>query len=317
MIHKPVDPSADIHITEVLKKQKTILSAEVIPPRNGLETNRTIEQLGTLKEMGVDFVSVTKGAGGSLRGGTLPIAQLVRQEFQTCSVAHFTCRDYTIEEIENNLMDHYYFGIKNILALRGDPPDGQPDHFKPAPNRHQYAYELVRQIKNLNEGKYLVRQGYDKGEDFRKGQTTDFCIGVAAYPEEGPFDTMIERFKLKVDSGAQFAITQMLFDHEPYVKFLEATAKKGCAIPTLPGIRVINNPATAERMRSKFHVNVPQKLIDDLNKFSSVEDRTKVGLDFTTPFCENLLKAGAPGIHIFIMNDEKTARQLVGRLKTL
>src|SRR5579862_2128038 len=111
-------------IVDLLKTKKT-LSAEIIPPRNGAETEVILGQIAELKKVPVDFISVTKGAGGSLRGGTLPIAQMIKTRFDICSLAHFTCRDYTIEEIENNLMDHHYFGVHNILALRGDPPDGQ------------------------------------------------------------------------------------------------------------------------------------------------------------------------------------------------
>src|SRR5262249_13381472 len=151
-------------------------------PRNGSQTDTILRQIETLKAVPVDFISVTKGAGGSLRGGTLPIAQMIKSRFEICSLAHFTCRDYTIEEIENTLMDHHYFGVCNILALRGDPPDGQPDHFKPAPNRHSYAWQLVDQIRKLNTGEYVVRPGFDTPATNRKGTPTNFCIGVAAHP---------------------------------------------------------------------------------------------------------------------------------------
>ena len=136
-------------ITEILASKSRTISAEIIPPRNGTETEKTFQQIETLKAANVDFISVTKGAGGSLRGGTLPIAHMIQSQYQIPSLAHFTCRDHGIDEIENLLMDHHYFGIRNILALRGDPPDGQPDYFKPAHNKHTFAYELVKQIKPI------------------------------------------------------------------------------------------------------------------------------------------------------------------------
>src|SRR5690606_37489002 len=116
------------------------------------------------------------------------------------------------------LMDHHYFGVSNILALRGDPPDGQPDHFKPAPNRHSFAWQLVDQIRGLNQGEYIVRAGFDSVEKatsaraVRKGTPTNFCVGVAAHPEHLPHEQAIDYLASKVEVGAQYAITQMLFD---------------------------------------------------------------------------------------------------------
>src|SRR6476469_8888724 len=117
---------SDQKLTDVLAQGFTI-SAEVIPPRNGSEQLRILQQIQTLVRSGAQFLAVTKGAGGSLRGGSLPIAQSVKERFGVPCIAHFTCRDLTSVDVENQLMDHHYFGIRNILALRGDPPDGQPD----------------------------------------------------------------------------------------------------------------------------------------------------------------------------------------------
>lgn len=266
-------------------------------------------QIRALREVPVDFISVTKGAGGSLRGGTLPIAQILKSQFGMCALAHFTCRDYTVEEVENALIDHHYFGIQNILALRGDPPDGQENWFKPAPNKHLYAYQLAKQIAEMNEGKYLTRSGFDTGA--KSGSKTDFCIGAAAYPEHAPFEEGVEYFLKKVESGAQFAITQMLFSAEPYSRFLDALGAKGVSIPILPGIRILGQASAAERMRAKFGINVPQKLVDSLSSASSKEDAKKRGYEQAQKLCEDLLRAGAPGIHIFVMNDEISAAKLL------
>jgi methylenetetrahydrofolate reductase (NADPH) len=309
----------DIAITALFQSQKQTYSAEVIPPRNGAETQSIVNQIELLKGANVDFISVTKGAGGSLRGGTLPIAQLIRQRFTMASVAHFTCRDYTIEEVENSLMDHHYFGIRNILALRGDPPDGKPDHFKPAPNRHIYAHQLVTQIAALNRGEYLIREGYDKtagAANHRPGEKTGFCIGVAAYPEHTPYEEGLDFFEQKVRAGAQFAITQMIFSAEPYKRFVADLIKRKAHIPILPGIRILTNATTAKRMQSKFGIPVPHTLIERLEKCSSIDDSKKVGLDYATQLCQDLLKSGAPGIHVFIMNDAASAGQLLHNIRS-
>lgn len=305
-------------VIEIIRSKARTLSAEIIPPRNGTETEVVLRQIGRLKEVPVDFISVTKGAGGSLRGGTLPISQLIKTRFDIPALAHFTCRDYTVEEIENNLMDHHYFGVSNILALRGDPPDGIPDHFKPAPNRHTYAWQLCQQINNLNQGEYLVRDGYDKPgatNKNRRGTPTNFCIGVAAHPEHEPHHEAIEFFGKKVEKGADFAITQMLFSAEPYKKFLDSCAAKGIHVPVLPGIRIVTQLATAERMRTKFGVGVPQRYMDELAKAKSKEDGKKIGIELAHRLSRDLLSAGAPGIHVFIMNDENSGAELLLSLK--
>lgn len=268
-----------------------------------------------MKASGVDFISVTKGAGGSLRGGTLPIAQVIKDRFGLCSLAHFTCRDYTVAEVENALIDHYYFGIRNILALRGDPPDGQPDHFQHSTERHTFAYQLVNQIRNLNQGRYIVREGFDREHQntgSRPGFATNFCIGVAAYPEE---KNGAEYFEKKVEAGADYAITQMIFDPDLYEQFLDRLSERSRSIPVLPGLRILTSHLTAERMTTKFGVRIPTHFIEQLRKATSKEDGKKIGLELTYQLCQELLKRGAPGIHLFIMNDEQTAARLLETLK--
>ncbi|HRK02139.1 MAG TPA: methylenetetrahydrofolate reductase [Oligoflexia bacterium] len=303
-------------IIEILKTKPRTVSAEIIPPRNGMETQTIFNQIERLRGAGVDFIAVTKRAGGSLRGGTLPLAQLVRSSFGVCSLAHFTCRDYTKEEIENNLMDHHYFGIRNILALRGDPPDGQPGYFQPSPNRHTYAYQLVEQIRALNAGRYLHRDGFDDKNKERTGQPTKFCIGVAAHPEHAPLEQGVEYFQRKIEAGAQYGITQMLFSADPYKRFVEALAKRGLNVPILPGVRIITSAQTAERMRNKFSdVSIPDSLIEKLTKAHSKEAAREVGMNATLELCQELLKAGAPGIHIFVMSDTGSACELISALR--
>jgi len=309
------DSKAQPSIVDLLKSGRT-RSAEIIPPRNGAETETIFKQIEQLKGVPVDFISVTKGAGGSLRGGTLPIAQMIKTRIDLCSLAHFTCRDYTIEEIENSLMDHHYFGVHNILALRGDPPDGQPDHFKPAPNRHSYAWQLVEQIARLNRGEYIAREGFDKsaaGEP-RKGSPTNFCIGVAAHPEHEPLADGVEYLRRKVEVGAEFAITQMIFSAEPYERFLERCGAAGLRIPVIPGLRIITQAVTAERMMAKFGVKIPSTLVDRLARAGSKDDARQIGAEYTYELSRRLLQAGAPGVHVFVMSDAAAGSQLLTRL---
>ena len=330
-------PNKPQSILELLQERKNsnpfrpTFSAEIIPPRNGSELKGIHEQLTTLTQAKIDFVSVTKGAGGSLRGGTLPIAQWIKQEFNLTAIAHFTCRDYSVEEIENNLMDHHYFGIDNILALRGDPPDGQPDYFTTqAPPqttpRHQFAYQLVEQIQRMNCGKYLTRKGFDQPTQEKKGAPTNFCIGIAAHPEHLPLEQSIEYLKRKVDAGGQYAITQMIFDAEIYARFLEACAKVHIDIPILPGFRILTSLAMLERMQKKFQVHVPTWTRDAFAREAFAREafdrdtasaaQSTIGLDCAETLSRQLLRYGAPGLHLFVMNDAVSSSRLIERLRS-
>jgi methylenetetrahydrofolate reductase (NADPH) len=225
-------------------------------------------------------------------------------------------------------MDHHYFGVSNILALRGDPPDGQPDYFKPAPNRHTFAWELVDQIRLLNEGRYIVREGFDSpgaaasagsatsatGVKTRLGTPTEFCIGVAAHPEHEPLTDGVRFLKTKVEMGAKFAITQMIFSATPYARYVDACAKAGVHIPIIPGLRIITQAGTAHRMIEKFGAQIPADFIERLSKATSKEEGKRIGLEHAQTMCRELIAAGAPGVHVFVMNDAETACTLLKHL---
>jgi len=292
----------DQKIIDVLDKAKYTLSAEVIPPRNGAEQQKIFEQIKSLVDSGSQFIAVTKGAGGSLRGGSLPIAQAVKDSFKVPCVAHFTCRDLTIQEVENSLIDHHYFGIRNILALRGDPPFGQKD-WTAKEGSYSYAYQLIEQIKKLNQGKYLPRQG---GPEVEQMEKTDFCIGCAVYPEHPDPKERIEFLKKKVDAGAEYAITQMVFDADIYGRFLDLCEKEGINIPILPGTRLLKSKKTAAKMTEFFSVSVPKEMIDTLPEKATPETFDYCVEEFLK-FNEKLKKLGAPGVHLFVLTDTRGA----------
>lgn len=297
MIYTP-----DKKITEIMQEKGFTLSAEVIPPRNGTEQTQILEQISTLVGSGAQFLAVTKGAGGSLRGGSLPIAQLIKERFNTPCIAHFTCRDLLPEEIENQIMDHHYFGIRNILGLRGDPPRDQPN-WQARAGSHQYAHQLIEQIDRLNRGIYLERNGYK----VEAQHVTNFCIGAAAYPDCTDKKERSEFFKLKVQAGAAYGITQMLFDPDSYQRFLEENAKAGVHIPILPGTRVLRSQKQAERIAARFGVNMPRDFLQQLpdNDEASADQILAPVIRLLEKFKE----AGAPGIHIFVLSDTELAAQ--------
>lgn len=300
----------DRKLTDVLSERCFTFSAEVIPPRNGTEQGKVLEQIQSLIAAGAEFLAVTKGAGGSLRGGSLPIAQAIKEQFSVPCVAHFTCRDLTPAEVENYLMDHHYFGIRNILALRGDPPDGQKE-WKPREGGYNFAYQLIEQIRNLNSGNYLPRPG---GPQADAQEATDFCIGAAAYPEHPNPDERVEFFRLKIQAGAHFGITDMVFDPEAYARFLDQCAKVSVSVPILPGTRVLKTRGQAERMAAKFRVSVPSDVLSSLPE-SDGPDAIARGVELFMKLTERLKTYGAPGIHLYVIADTTSASSALKRLR--
>ncbi|MFH1544617.1 MAG: methylenetetrahydrofolate reductase [archaeon] len=291
---------------EVLKEKKFTKSIELVPLRNGRDYSELYRKIGGLKGEGIDFISVTKGAGGSLRGGTLPLTFYVKERIGVNAIAHFTCRENSVQEIENSLIDHHLFGIRNILALRGDPPTGVKEEKK---GPYDCAWQLVRQIREMNEGHYLVRKGE---KEFREGEKTDFCVGVAAHPEEN-LDEEISFLKKKEEEGAEFAITQMFFSAGDYVNYRDKASEEGIEIPIIPGVKPLTKYRQAEFVENSFKVKVPKELKEML-KDSDEEKARENGIEFTAELCRELKKEKAPGIHLFILQDVDLAREVIKRI---
>ncbi len=300
----------DKKVTDVLTEKTFTLSAEMIPPRNGDHMGPTFARLQQVVASGVDFLSVTKGAGGSLRGGSLPIAQTIKDQFEKPCIAHFTCRDLTPQDVENQLIDHHYFGVRNILALRGDPPMGQTDWQAPE-GGYDFAYQLIEQIKQLNSGQYLKRVGYKVEER----EPTDFCIGAAIYPEHPCAMERLEFARKKFEKGAEYGITQMLFDPQPYIALKGQLSAEDINVPILPGLRILRSQKQAKVMRTRFGCSVPQWYLDQLP-----QDHVKGETDpaVITPFLElvdRLRAGGAPGVHIFVLSDVDLCELAMSQLR--
>ncbi len=295
-------PLPDRKISDLLRATPFTLSAEIVPPRNGSDRQAIVTQIESLKKSGAQFLAVTKGAGGSLRGGSLPIAQLIKEGFQTPCIAHFTCRDLLPEEVENQLVDHHFLGIRNILALRGDPPQGTGT-WTPRHGSHPYAYQLVEQIQALNEGRFLEREGFRT----KSRESMDFSIGVACYPEAPTRTERLEHFALKVRAGAEYAITQMLFCADSYSRFIDEIAASGCAIPILPGTRLLRSREQAAKMSARFGVAVPPEYLNSLAQSDTDPAAQTASLEASQLLSERLKRAGAPGLHLFVLSETALA----------
>lgn len=296
----------DQKMSDILKQNSFTISAEVIPPRNGTPQTEIIHQIDQLIKNKAQFLSVTKGAGGSLRGGSLPIAQVIKDHFKVPAIAHFTCRDLSPEEVENQLMDHHYFGIRNILALRGDPPQGSTD-WQPLANSYPYAYQLIEQINKMNQGQFLEREGYKVANKIN----TDFCIGAAAYPDEIDFEKRTRFFKLKVQAGAEYGITQMLYDIDSYKRFLDELAQEKSFVPILPGFRILKTQKQALLMKNRFQISMPDSILKSL----PVEENHKQSIEVFLKLIQDFKAAGAPGLHLFVLSDLELSCRLLTKLQ--
>ncbi len=291
-------------ITEILKEKRFTISVELVPPRNGEGKKEILAKIKRL-EGKVDFVSITKGAGGSLRGGTLPISVFAKEN-GIVPLAHFVCRERTKAEIENELIDMYYFDINNILALRGDPPAGAKD--EEWDGDYKYAYLLVKQISELNKGRYSPRRNVDTG-DFREGIKTDFCIIVAGHPEDS-FDEELEHIKAKIDAGAEVIITQMIFSFSEYKEYVENLRKSGIELPVIPGIRPLVNLKQAESIETFFGL----KVCDELKEGLKGKEAHEFGINYTADMIKKLKEYGAPGVHLFVLNDVDIVEELIKKI---
>jgi methylenetetrahydrofolate reductase (NADPH) len=289
-------------IPDILAKRFTV-SVEVFPPRNGHSPKIIMDKIAGLRRLRPDFVSITKGAMGTMRGGTVPIGYMIAEKYGLTPLVHFRARDQPKTEVENLLIDHRYFGIRNILAVMGDPVAGESGKINPR-THNRYASELVEQIIQMNRGNYLPA----KGGTPTRGEPTDFCIGVAAYPERGRKEELLV---MRAKSGADFAITQMFFDPALYERYVRLLREAGIRMPIIAGVRPIAKPEHVEAAERLFKAKVPRWLKDAMGRAGAEE----ACIDFTVKLCRDVADAGAPGVHLFILNDVELAKEIVGRVR--
>ena len=295
-------------ITDILKEKKFTISVELVPPRNGEGKEEMLSKIRRLKGK-VDFISVTKGAGGSLRGGTLPISVFAKEN-GIVPIAHFVCRERTKAEVENDLIDMGYFEINNILALRGDPPAGAKD--EKWDGDYEHAYLLVKQISDLNKGRYIPRRNIDKGE-FREGVKTDFCIIVAGHPEDN-VEQEIKHIKAKIEAGAEVIITQMIFSFEEYQQYVENLRRKGIKVPVIAGVRPLVNYKQAESVENFFGLKVADELKEGLRNASDDNSAHEFGIGYAAEMIKKIKEYGAPGVHLFALNDVEIVEEILKKI---
>jgi len=304
-----------LKVSEFYKKSKApVFSIEVSPPLNGESLAPIFNTINSFKEFNPAWCSVTCGALGRPRGGTIPISGRIKREYRIESVVHFICMGRSRQDIENLLTDMKYEGVENVLALRGDSPKGETS-FRSHPKGHRFAYQLVRQIKLLNQGRYLA----EKEGEYREGLPTDFCISVAGYPEGHPECSDkkedLQHLKMKVDEGADYITTQLFFNADHYLRFVENIRKMGIQIPIIPGIMPVGSwPQIRFILNQQLGIDIPQHFMEKLEKYHSAGDKAsakKFGTEYIASMCRSLISGGAPGLHIYTMNSPIRAKGII------
>ncbi|HXS36571.1 MAG TPA: methylenetetrahydrofolate reductase [NAD(P)H] [Flavipsychrobacter sp.] len=301
-------------VTEHLSSaKKTIVSLEILPPTKGKSIESIYSHLDPLMEFNPSFVNVTyhraeqvfkKRSDGNFerveirkRPGTVGICAAIMNKYKVEAIPHLICGGFSKEETENALIDLHFLGVENVLALRGDAAANEK-FFTPHPNGHRYAEDLVKQVINLNKGHYLE-------EDIMEGVKTDFCIGVAGYPEkhyEAPnIDTDIYYLKRKIDLGADYVTTQMFFNNKHYWNFLNKCKEHGVDVPILPGLKPLTSKRQLTMIPSIFNVEVPVELYNEMMKAKTEEDCEQVGAEWLLQQCRDLLKNNVPVLHFYTL----------------
>jgi len=314
-------------VTDHIKEAKdTLISFEILPPLKGKSITSIYDHLDPLMAFKPSWINVTyhrsetafkKRADGSFekvevrkRPGTVGICAAIMNRYRVDAVPHIICGGFTKRETEDALIDLNFLDIDNVLVIRGDASKNEA-FFEPEPGGHSYAIDLLKQVVNLNNGIYL-------DEDIRDGGKTKFCIGVAGYPEkhfEAPnLEVDMQRLKDKVDSGADYIMTQMFFDNKKFCEFVRLCKSHDIHVPVIPGLKPITTKKQLSVLPRIFHVDIPTDLATEIMKCKTDADCEKVGIEWLIQQSKELKEFGVPVLHYYTLGKTKVISDIVREL---
>ena len=311
-------------VIELINNSKgPLFTFELLPPLKGHSIERTYAAIDRLVEYAPAYINFTSHRNETLykersdgllekkvvrlRPGTIALAAAVKYKYNITVVPHILCGGFTKEETENVLIEMRFLGIDDVLALRGDPQKGSRS-FIPEKNGHANTTDLVKQITDMNNGKYLE-------ESLQNTDSTKFCIGVAGYPEkhfEAPNRVVdLENLKKKVDAGACYIVTQMFFDNNKFCRFRDECRRIGITVPIIPGIKPISALNDINLLPQTFHIDLPNDLFAAVSKCKTDAEAREAGIEWATMQSQELLKLGVPGIHYYTLGRSDNIARIV------
>ena len=303
--------------------KRPLFTFELLPPLKGHSIDRIYHTIEGLMEYAPAYINFTSHRNEVVlmerpdglmekrvtrkRPGTIALAAAVKYKYNVNVVPHVLCGGFTREETENVLIEMNFLGINDVLALRGDPPKGSRV-FLPEKEGHTYTSDLVKQISDMNTGKYL-------DPDLKNASPTSFCVGVAGYPEkhfEAPnLKTDLLNLRRKVDAGAQYVVTQMFFDNARFYAFRDACRGAGITVPIIPGIKPVSALNDMSLLPQTFHIDIPEELVHEFSKCKTDEEVRETGIGWATMQSRDLLKNEVPGIHYYTLGRSDNIARIV------
>lgn len=313
-------------VTEHLyKANDTLISFEIIPPKRGGDIKQLLTVLDDVVKYKPPFIDITSHAAEVMyeetrdghmnmrikrkRPGTLGICALIQNKYNIDAVPHVLCQGFTREETEDFLIELHYLGIDNVLAIRGDDSAFQKP-LKYGRSVNVYGIDLIKQINDLNKGKYLE-------EGLLDAYPMNFCIGTSGYPEkhfESPnLAADIKYTKEKIDAGAGYIVTQMFFDNRVYHEYVDNCRREGITDPIIPGLKIITTKNHAHSIPKNFYIDIPTELVEEIEK-AKPEHAVEIGVEWTYKQVEDLLNKKVPALHFYIMQSSKPLKMLMKKL---
>lgn len=310
-------------VTEHISSAKsTLFSIEILPPLKGQNISSIFQTMDELMEFSPAFVDVTyhreeyifKDAGNGLlerktvkkRPGTVGICAAIMNRYNVDTVPHIICGGFSKQDTEDALIDLAFVGIDNVLILRGDPIKSE-GRFKAETDGHAFAVDLVHQVASMNNGHYL-------DPDLKDVQKTNFCMGVAGYPEkhfEAPnMKSDLRWLKAKIEAGAEYVVTQMFFDNQAYFDFVKLCRENGINVPIIPGLKPLTAKSQLSVLPHHFHINMPDELVEAVEKAKTEEAVRIIGEEWCIQQSKELIQGGAPVLHYYTMGKAKSTKTI-------
>jgi methylenetetrahydrofolate reductase (NADPH) len=313
-------------IDHIKQAEKTLFSFEILPPLKGDSIDSIYKGIDPLMEFKPSFIDVTyhredyvekKRPDGSFtkvstkkRPGTVAICAAVMHKYKIDTVPHIICGGFTKEDTENALIDLNFLGIDNVLALRGDNAKNE-NVFSPETAGNSNSLDLIHQIKNMNNGIYI-------DEELTNANVTNFCIGAAGYPEkhhDAPnMKTDLKFLKRKIETGAEFIVTQMFFDNQKYFDFVKKCRENDIHVPIIPGIKPLTTKNQLQLLPKLFHIDLPDALTDEVEQAKNNEDVKKIGIEWCIQQCKELIDAKVPVLHFYTMGKSDATKLICSKI---